>query len=53
MKLTQIIRQKVVIRSLVLATGIFFISLVVGTLIGQNTVEELLRQFGVVLEPLV
>jgi stage II sporulation protein M len=52
MQVTQIIRQKVVIRSLILATGIFFISLVLGMLIGQNTVEGLMRQFGVVLEPL-
>jgi len=52
MQVTQIIRQKVVIRSLVLATGIFFVSLVLGMLIGQNTVEGLMRQFGVVLEPL-
>jgi stage II sporulation protein M len=52
MQVTQIVRQKVVIRSLVLATVIFFISLVLGMLIGQNTVEELLREFGAVLEPL-
>ena len=52
MQVTQIIRQKVVIWSLVLATGIFFISLVLGMLIGQNTVEGLLREFGAVLEPL-
>ena len=52
MQVTQIIRQKVLIRSLVLATSIFFVSLVLGTLIGRNTVEELLSQFGAVLEPL-
>jgi len=52
MQVTQIIRQKGLIRSLILATGIFFVSLVLGTLIGQNTVEGLMRQFGVVLEPL-
>jgi len=52
MKVTQIIRQKVLIRNLILAAGIFFVSLVLGTLIGQNTVEGLMRQFGVVLEPL-
>jgi stage II sporulation protein M len=52
MQVTQIVRQKVVIRSLVLATVIFFISLVLGMLIGRNTVEELLREFGAVLEPL-
>jgi stage II sporulation protein M len=52
MQVTQIIRQKGLIRSLILATGIFFVSLVLGTLIGRNTVEGLMRQFGVVLEPL-
>jgi stage II sporulation protein M len=52
MQIPQIIRQKVLIRNLILATGIFFISLVLGKLIGQNTVEELLRQFGAVLEPM-
>jgi len=52
MQVTQIIRQKILIRNLILATGIFFVSLVLGTLIGQNTVEGLMRQFGVVLEPL-
>ena len=52
MKVTQIIRQKAVIRSLALATSIFFASLVVGTLIGQNIVEGLLGEFGAVLEPL-
>jgi stage II sporulation protein M len=52
MQVIQIIRQKVLIRNLVLATSIFFVSLVLGTLIGQNTAEGLMRQFGVVLEPL-
>jgi stage II sporulation protein M len=52
MQVPQIIRQKVLIRNLILATSIFFASLVLGTLIGQNTVEGLLRQFGAVLEPL-
>jgi stage II sporulation protein M len=52
MQVTQIIRQKVLIRNLILATSIFFVSLLLGTLIGQNTVEELMRQFGAVLEPL-
>ena len=52
MQVTQIIRQKVLIRNLILATGIFFVSLVLGTLIGQNTIEELMRQLGAVLEPL-
>jgi stage II sporulation protein M len=52
MQVIQIIKQKVLIRNLILATSIFFISLVLGMLIGQNTVEGLMRQFGVVLEPL-
>jgi stage II sporulation protein M len=52
MQVTQIIRQKVLIRNLILAASIFFISLVLGTLIGQNTVEGLIRQLGTVLEPL-
>ena len=52
MQVTKIIRQKVFIRNLILATSIFFVSLVLGTLIGQNTVEGLMRQFGAVLEPL-
>jgi stage II sporulation protein M len=52
MRVTEIVRQKGLIRNLILATSIFFISLVVGTLIGRNTVEELIRQLGAVLEPL-
>jgi stage II sporulation protein M len=52
MHLPQIIRQKVFIRNLVLATSIFFVSLVLGTLIGQNTVEGLMSQVGAILEPL-
>jgi stage II sporulation protein M len=52
MQITQIIRQKVLIRNLVLATSIFFVSLVLGTLIGQNTAEGLIRQFGGILGPL-
>jgi len=35
-----------------LATSIFFVSLVLGTLIGQNTAEGLIRQFGGILGPL-
>ncbi len=52
MQVTQIIRQKVLIRNLILATSTFFVSLVLGTLIGQNTVEGLMRQVGAILEPL-
>lgn len=52
MQVTQIIRQKLLIRNLILATSVFLVSLVLGTLIGQNTVEALMRQLGAVLEPL-
>ena len=52
MRVIEIVRQKGVIRSLILATGVFLISLVVGTLIGQDTVESLLREFGAALQPL-
>ena len=52
MRVTQIIRQKVFVRSLILATGIFLVSLVLGTLVGQTTVEELMRQLGAALQPL-
>jgi len=52
MRVTEIVRQKALIRNLIVATGIFFASLVVGTLVGQDAVEGLLREFGAVLEPL-
>ena len=52
MQVTQIIRQKVVIRNLILAASIFFISLILGTVLGQNTVEGIMRQLGAILEPL-
>jgi stage II sporulation protein M len=52
MKLTQIIRQKAFIRNLVLASSIFFVSLVLGTLIGQTGAEEALRQLSHALERL-
>jgi stage II sporulation protein M len=52
MQVTQIIRQKVLIRNLILAASIFFVSLVLGTLIGRNTVEGLMGQLGAILEPL-
>jgi len=52
MQVTQIIRQKVLIRNLILAASIFFVSLVLGMLIGQNTIEGLMRQLGAILEPL-
>lgn len=52
MRVIEIVRQKGVIRSLISATSVFFVSLVVGTLIGQDTIESLLREFGAVLQPL-
>ena len=52
MRPSQIIRQKVLIRNLVLATSIFFISIVVGTLIGQSTALEAIRRLGGTLERL-
>ena len=52
MRLTEIVRQKALVRNLILATSIFFASLVVGTLIGQNPVEGLLSELGAVLGPL-
>jgi stage II sporulation protein M len=48
----EIVKKKPFIWSLILATGIFFVSLVSGKLFGQTTVEEVMRQFGAVLEPL-
>jgi stage II sporulation protein M len=52
MQVTQIIRQKVLIRNLILAAIIFFVSLVLGMLIGRNTVEGIMGQLGAILEPL-
>jgi stage II sporulation protein M len=52
MRVTEIIRQKVLIRNLVLATSIFFVSLALGTLIGKNIAEGLIEQFGGILGPL-
>jgi stage II sporulation protein M len=52
MQVAEIVRQKTLIRSFVLATSIFSASLIVGTLIGRNTVEGLLSELGAVLEPL-
>jgi stage II sporulation protein M len=52
MQVIQIIRQKVLIRNLILAASIFFISLILGTLIGQNIVEGIMGQLGTILEPL-
>ena len=52
MRVTEILRQKALIRNLILATAIFCASLAVGALVGQNTVEGLLSELGAVLEPL-
>ncbi|MGA8849749.1 MAG: stage II sporulation protein M [Dehalococcoidia bacterium] len=40
------------IRNLILAASVFFVSLVLGTLIAQSTAEEAIRQLGGVLERL-
>jgi len=50
MRVIQAIRQKGVIRYLVLATSIFFITIVLGTLIGQNAALEVLRRLGGLVE---
>ena len=52
MQVIEIIRQKMLIRNLILAASIFFISLVLGTLLGQNIVEGIMGQLGTILEPL-
>ena len=52
MRVTEIIRQKVLIRDLVLATSVFFVSLALGVLIGQNIAEGLIGQLGGILGPL-
>jgi len=52
MRGTEIVKQKALIRNLVLATAIFCASLAAGALVGQNTVEGLLSELGAVLEPL-
>jgi hypothetical protein len=52
MQVAQITRQEMSLRNLILATSIFFVSLVLGTLTGQDTTEELMKQLGAVLEPL-
>lgn len=50
MRVIEIIRQKGLIRNLVLATGIFFITIVLGALIGQNAALEVLRRLGGLVE---
>ncbi len=53
MRVIQIIRQKVLIQNLVLATSIFIVCLVLGRLIGQNIALEAIRRLGGSLERLV
>ena len=52
MLVTEIVKRKALTRNLVLATAMFFASLVVGALVGQHAVEGLLSELGGVLEPL-
>jgi stage II sporulation protein M len=52
MQITQIIRQKMLVRNLILAACIFFISLVLGKFIGQNAALEAIRRLGGSLERL-
>ena len=52
MRVTEIIKQRALIGSLILATAIFCASLVAGALTGQNIVEDLLSELGAVLAPL-
>jgi len=52
MRVTEIVRQRGLIRNLVLATAVFCASLVLGAFRGQNIVEGLLSELGAVLEPL-
>jgi stage II sporulation protein M len=50
MRVIEIIRQKGLTRNLVLAASIFSITIVLGTLIGQNTALEVLRRLGGLVE---
>jgi stage II sporulation protein M len=52
MRVIHTIRQNVLIRNLILATSIFFVSLVLGRLIGQYTALEFIRRLGGSLERL-
>ena len=51
-ELAQAIKQKMLIRNLVLATSVFLVTLVLGILIAHNTSLEILRQLGELLKPL-
>lgn len=46
MRVVEIIRQKLLIRNLILAAGIFFVSLVAGIHFGRNIAEELIGLLG-------
>jgi len=50
MQVIQAIKQNVSIRNLVLATSLFIIAIVLGTLIGQNAALEVLRRLGGLVE---
>jgi len=50
MQIIQAIRQKALIRNIVLATGIFLITILLGVLIGQNAALEVLRRLGGLVE---
>jgi len=52
MRVIQTIRQKALIRNLILTASIFFICLVLGRLIGQNIALEAIRRLGGSLERL-
>jgi stage II sporulation protein M len=49
MRVTDTIKQKVVVRNLAVAAGIFFVSLALGTLFGRNLAEELMGLLGGIL----
>jgi uncharacterized membrane protein SpoIIM required for sporulation len=49
MRVTDTIRQKVVVRNLAVAAGIFFVSLALGTLFGRSLAEELMGLLGGIL----
>ena len=50
MRVIEAIRQKGLNRNLVLATSIFFITIVLGILLGQNAALEVLRRLGGLVE---
>jgi stage II sporulation protein M len=46
MRVLEIIRQRELIRNLVVATGIFFVSLALGILLGRTVAEDLIGELG-------